>query len=127
MVLSFVRPSRPIRRLGPFATLRIDARSLCDGDNGSLIARHVLREWQVDDERFFRIECQARAVAWFADGPSAPSRRFGPFAGFSVADGLVFMDSRAFANLDGKFGEWLCYDLGRYWPTLVIAAAPREP
>lgn len=59
----------------------------------------------------------------FEDGKQRTSRRFGPYERFSAADGIAHTDSKVFAFVDRKVGDWFCYDDGYHWPVMVVADA----
>jgi hypothetical protein len=123
LVLSFIHPSAPPRTLGPLKQLWIDTESLRESRDGPVLARHTRHQWEVAGERYFRMDCTARVTIRFEGGATPPSQAFGPFGRFSAVDGLAYTDDEVFAHVDEKVGAWLCYDVGRHWPVMIVGEA----
>jgi len=128
LVLSFVHPTKQVKTLGPFDLIRLDADGVNHGPNGSPVALYRDQQWEVSGERYFRLDCVARVRIHFEDGKQRTSRRFGPYERFSAVDGIAYTDSKVFAFVDRKVGDWFCYDDGYHWPVMVVADAgtPRK-
>ena len=120
LVLSFVHPSKPPKTVGPLKAIRIDAEAIRDQKESTLIAMHRDHQWDVEGERYFRLDCTTRVRIHFEKVSHAQSRSFGPFQSFSSVDGITYADNRVFAFVDQKAGDWFCYDDGRHWPLMVV-------
>jgi hypothetical protein len=125
LVLSFVHPTRPSRRLGPFRAVWLDGDGIREPPHGRLIAYHRERVWEVEGERYFRLDANSWLRIHLARSrPDAQtlsrSRDFGPFERFSAADGIAYADNQVFAFFDSKQGDWFCYDDGRHWAVMVL-------
>lgn len=114
----FSRPYGQPKRKGPYARLRFEGELLRERAGGPVIARHELHEWNVDRERFSRLDVDDAVRVQFLRG--AASRTCGPFAAFSAVDGVAFQDRQVFAFIDGHSREWACQDDGRQWPVMVV-------
>ena len=131
LILSFIHPSKPSRQVGPVTSVRIDAESMHDGTGGKLIARHREHHWEVEGERFFRVDMTTRVRIHFerarpAADASTKSRSFGPYERLSAVDGIAYADDRVFAFVDARVGDWYCYGDGRHWSVMVVADASRR-
>lgn len=123
LILLFIHPSHPPRTLGPIAELWIDQECLRDRCNGPVLARHVRHQWEIEGVSYYRLDCTASVYVRFEGGRGPPSKRLGPFNRFSAVDGLAYTNDKVFAYLDGKVSAWLCYDLGRHWPMMIVTEA----
>ena len=124
LVLSFVHPSKPSRTVGPFQAIRLDGDSVREVVGRTLVARHREHQWEVGDERYFRLDATARVRVHF-ERPSqgSLSRQFGPYERFSAIDGIAYTDDRVFAFVDPKVGDWFCYNDGQHWPVMIVTDA----
>jgi hypothetical protein len=97
--------------------------------NGTLIAHHRDHHWEIQGERYFRLDATSRVHIHFEqmaeDAPMAQrtSRHFGPYERFSAVDGIAFTYERVFAFVDSKIGDWFCYEDGQHWPVMVVSDA----
>ena len=124
LILSFVHPSKPPKTLGPFHGLRLDGDSVREAQNHTILARHVQHQWEVEGERYFRLDATTRVRIHFERPPQgAYSRQFGPYERFSAIDGIAYTDDRVFAFVDSKVGDWFCYNDGQHWPIMVVSDA----
>lgn len=128
LILSFVHFRKEPRTLGPFAAVRLDAETLREARTGALIATHREHQWEVDGERYYRVDATRPVRIHFERAPpQAPvpsrSRELGPFERFSSVDGIAYTDERVFAFVDAQAGEWFCYDDGRHWSAMVVTDA----
>jgi hypothetical protein len=134
VVLSFVQPNRTAKTAGPFHAIRLDGDSVRESNNGSLVAHHHDHHWEIQGERYFRLDATSRVHIHFeqiADDmpvPQRTSRQFGPYERFSAVDGIAFTNERVFAFVDSKVGDWFCYEDGQHWRVMVVtdAALRRE-
>jgi hypothetical protein len=127
LVLSFVHPRKQARSVGPFHGIRIDTKSIRDLPADKLVARMTNHQWEVEGESFFRLDASSRVRIHFErDVITAKSRPFGPYGNFSTVDGIAYVENRVFAFVDGKVGDWFCYDDGRYWAVMIVTDATRE-
>ena len=125
LVLSFVHPTRPSRSLGPFKAVSLDGDSIREPPHGRLVAYHRERVWEVEGEKYFRMNANSRVRIHLQRSRPDPhallrSRDFGPFGRFSAADGIAYADNQVFAFIDSRNGDWFCYDDGRHWAVMVL-------
>src|SRR5687768_8764521 len=111
-LVTFVNRAGPQRMLGPLRTLWLDGRVLRGERRGPAVAVN-----------YFSVETNTQVLIRFEGDDHAPSRCFGPVARFSVVDRMVYADGKAFALFNPRAGEWLCYDEGRLWPSMVVTPA----
>jgi hypothetical protein len=124
LILSFVHPSKPPKSVGPFHTVRLDGETVREAQNHTLVAHHREHQWEVEGERYFRLDATTRVHIHFErPRPGGHSRRFGPYGRFSAIDGIAYTDDRVFAFVDPKVGDWFCYNDGHHWPIMVVSDA----
>jgi hypothetical protein len=128
LVLSFGHPTKPAKALGPFQSFALDTETLRDPSTGEVIAYHRDRQWEVGEERYFRVDATTKVRIHFERGMHESrqltrSRSFGPFGRFSMVEGLAYADDRVFAFADAKVGDWFCFDDGRHWAVMVVTDA----
>ncbi len=124
LILSFVHPSKPAKSVGPFHGIRLDGDSVREVQNHTLVARHREHQWEVEGERYFRLDGTTQVHIHFERPPEgAYSRQFGPYERFSAIDGIAYTDDRVFAFVDPKVGDWFCYNDGQHWPIMVVSDA----
>ena len=124
LLLSFVHPSKPARTVGPFSAIRLDGDTVREVGQRTPIARHREHQWEVEGERYFRLDATSR-VRIHLERPSQDtlSREFGPYQRFSAIDGIAYTDDRVFAFIDPKAGDWFCYNDGQHWPVMIVSDA----
>ena len=129
LVLSFVHPSKPPKTVGPFHAIRLDGETVREVQNRTLVARHREHQWEIEGERYFRLDATTRVHIHFERLPQgAYSRQFGPYERFSAVDGIAYTDDRVFAFVDPKVGDWFCYNDGQHWPIMIVSdASAGEP
>lgn len=128
LILSFVHPSKPAKTAGPFHGIRLDGDSVREVQNHTLVAHHTQHQWEVEGERYFRLDATTRVHIHFERPPQgAYSRQFGPYERFSAIDGIAYTDDRVFAFVDPKVGDWFCYNDGQHWPIMVVSDAAEGP
>lgn len=120
LVLSFVHPKKPSRTVGPFHCIRLDGDSVRNDQGGDLVAQHRDHVWEVQGERYYRLDATTRVCIHFERLSDVRSRNFGPYERFSAIDGIAYADNRVFAFVDPKFRDWYCYDDGSHWPVMVV-------
>jgi hypothetical protein len=128
LILSFVHVSKPAKTVGPFHSIRLDAEAVRESPAGAPVAYHRDHQWEVEGQRYFRLDATSRVRIHFERDPRrlqaiARSRGFGPFGKFSAIDGIVYTDNRVFAFVDTKVGDWFCYDDGHHWAVMVVSDA----
>lgn len=132
LVLSFIHPTKPTREIGPFQSVRMDAETVREGTGGEVIARHRQHQWEVQGERYSRLDASARVRIHFERArvlrdAADKSRSFGPYERFSAVDGIAYTDDRVFAFVDARVGDWFCYEDGRHWALMIVSdATPRN-
>ena len=124
LALSFVHPAKPAKTVGPFQAVRLDGDSVREVVERALVARHREHQWEVEGERYFRLDVASRVRIHF-ERPShgTLSREFGPYERFSAIDGIAYTDERVFAFVDPKVGNWFCYNDGQHWPVMILTDA----
>jgi hypothetical protein len=134
LVLSFVHFGKPPRQAGPFSSIVLDGDSVRPAEGGEPIALHREHQWEVEGERYFRLDASTPVRIHFERDPRKPeeearSRSFGPFERFSAVDGITYVDDRVFAFTEPTEPGWSCYDDGRRWLLMVVtdAGASRPP
>lgn len=123
LVLSFVHPKKPSRTVGPFQSIRLDGDGVREDPKGAIVARHRDHQWEVEGERYYRLDATTSVRVHFERRPDLYSRVFGPYRRFSAVDGIAYTDDRVFAFVDTKLGDWFCYDDGHHWPVMVVSDA----
>jgi hypothetical protein len=91
-------------------------------ENGPVIAAYQQHQWHVDGLSYFRLDCTSKVAIYFFKGRERSSP-YGPFERFSAVNGLAYADDKVIAFLDYKRDEWLYYDTGHHWPTMVVATS----
>jgi len=107
-VLTFVNRGGAQRRVGPLKALRMDGKAV--------------RSEIMNVDSCYGVEAGGPVTVQF-EGGEQRSGSFGPFKRFSVVDRLVYADGKAFAFFNPAWQAWLCYDSGRYWPSMVVSAS----
>lgn len=128
LILSFIHTTKPARTVGPFDSVRLDAETVRETSKETLVAHHRDHQWEVDGQRYFRLDATSSVRIHFERNPVrfkaiAKSRSFGPFGKFSAIDGIAYTDDRVFAFVDQRVGDWFCYDDGRHWAIMVVKDA----
>jgi hypothetical protein len=124
LILTFVHPTKPAKSVGPFHAIRLDGDSVREVMNRTLVAHHSDHQWEVEGERYFRLDATTRVQIHFERPPQGTfSRHFGPYERFSAVDGIAYTDERVFAFVDSKVGDWFCYNDGQHWPVMVVTDA----
>lgn len=128
LVLSFVHFRKEPKTVGPLEAVRLDGEALYDARSGKVLARHREHQWEVEGQRYFRLDASTPVRIHFErvaqQGPlPSRSREFGPFERFSSVDGIAYTDERVFAFVDARIGDWFCYDDGRHWSVMVVRDA----
>lgn len=129
LILSFIHFHRQAKAVGPFESVRLDGETVRALPGGALVAHHREHQWEVDGKRYYRLDATTLVHIHFerrqhpAPAYSRRSRDFGPFERFSAVDGIAYTDDRVFAFVDGRVGDWFCYDDGQHWPVMVVSDA----
>ena len=118
--LLFVRDTAPPKRKGPYPWLRFEGEIIRAEPGGPVIARHEHHQWQVDGERYNRLECECRVLLHFERVDGSRSRTFGPYESVSFIDGVAYVDHRIFAFVDRSIVDWYCHEDERHWPLMII-------
>jgi hypothetical protein len=103
---------------GPFSFIRFDG-PLIRAPDGQVIARHRDHNWEVGNELFFRVDCEALIEVQFEDGKRVSSA-YGPYKHVSSADGIMYLDREQFARLDERNQLWYSAVAGGEWPVVVV-------
>jgi hypothetical protein len=122
LIFSNVHPSNAPVALGPFNVIRITVAGMRAGANDSILTRYHKHQWEVDGASYFRLDCTAPVAVHF-ERSADRSNKYGPYKRFSAVNGLAYGDDKVIAFMDHKSDEWLYYDSGYHWPTIVISKA----
>ena len=76
--------------------------------------------WELDRDRFARVECPDRVVCLFEED-GAIGERQGPFTGLAVVDGTLRCGERVIATLRGSY--WQSEKTRRAWPRVRMVEA----
>jgi len=125
--LTFLRHTGPARRLGPYRFLRFEGEVIRAEPGGPVIARHEHHEWDVNGERYPRLQCDCRACIRLERLDGSQSTTFGPYGCVTFIDGVAYADHQIFAFVDRSIGDWYCHEDERHWSIMVIAPAPATP
>jgi hypothetical protein len=109
---------------GPFKTIWLSAAGLQTEANGAIRAEYRKHQWDLDGLSYFRLDCTAKVAVHFERGEERSSK-YGPYRRFSAVDGLTYGDDKVIAFMDQKKEEWLYYDTGYHWPTMVVSEVLR--
>ena len=120
LVFSFVHPSKPPRTVGPMSSMWLTSEGMSEQSAGPLRAAYRQHQWELDGVRYFRLDCTAEVNVHFERSKDR-STPYGPYARFSMVNGLAYGDDRVIAFMDYKKNEWLYYDTGYHWPVMVVA------
>ncbi len=119
----FSRPEGAAKRKGPYARLRFEGELLRERPGGPVIAAHEQHQWQVDGERFLRLDCQCRLQVFFERVDGTRSKLYGPYDHISFVDGVAYANHEVFAFVDRSAVDWYCHDDGHHWPLMIVEAA----
>lgn len=125
LVFSFAHSSQPPRTLGPLASMWLTYEGMREQSAGPLRAPYRNHQWEVDGLSYFRLDCTAAVNVWF-ERSGDRSSSYGPYARFSMVNGLAYGDDRVIAFLDYKQNEWLYYDTGYHWPEMIVNHTPAK-
>lgn len=125
LVFSYVHPSKPPRTLGPVGSIWLTVEGLREQSTGPLRAPYRNHQWEVDGLSYFRLDCTAEVKVCF-ERSSDRSAPYGPYARFSMVNGLAYGDDRVIAFMDYKKNEWLYYDTGYHWPLMIVDHKPEK-
>jgi hypothetical protein len=73
--------------------------------------------WQLEADRFARVECPDRVVCLFEEDGEIGERQ-GPFSGLAVVDGTLRSGGRVIATLRGSY--WQSEKTRRAWPRVRV-------
>jgi len=76
--------------------------------------------WELDRDRFARVECPDRVLCLFEED-GALGERQGPFTGLAVVDGTLRCGERVIATLRGSY--WQSEKTRRAWPRVRVVEA----
>jgi hypothetical protein len=124
MLVTFKKREAGTLQLGPFSALRFEGPELRAGAGGPTIARHENQQWHARGEAFQRLDCEGPVTMAFVDDGGKPSRQLGPYAHFSVVDGVDYRDHEVFCHLDDRTNRWYVPTEQRQWTALVVQDAP---
>jgi hypothetical protein len=121
LVFSYVHPTKPSRTLGPFPSIWLDVEGMRSEAGSVLLAPYKEHQWCIDEEKYFRLDCTARVRVHFVRSDTQ-ALRHDTFERFSAVNGLAYGDDKVIAFLDYKQNEWLYFDTGYHWPTMIVTA-----
>jgi hypothetical protein len=73
--------------------------------------------WELDRDRFARLECPDRVLCLFEEDGSIGEKQ-GPFPGLAVVDGTLRCGERVIATLRGSY--WQSEQTRRAWPRVRV-------
>ena len=73
--------------------------------------------WELESDRFGRVECPDRVLCLFEEDGSIGERQ-GPFSGLAVSDGTLRSGDRVIATLRGSY--WQSEKTRRAWPRVRV-------
>ena len=76
--------------------------------------------WELDRDRFARVECPDRVLCLFEED-GAIGEKQGPFTGLAVVDGTLRCGERVIATLRGSY--WQSETTRRAWPRVRMVEA----
>jgi hypothetical protein len=119
LIFSYVHPSKPSCTIGPLEAFWLTSGGMSERLNGPLRAPYRSHQWDVDGLSYFRLDCTEEVSVRFSR-LKEDSASYGPYKRFSMVNGLAYGDDRVIAFMDYKLNEWLFYDSGYHWPTMVV-------
>jgi len=125
--LTFLRHTGPAKRLGPYRLLRFEGEVIRAEPGGPVLARHEHNEWNVNGERYPRLQCDCRASIRLERLDGSQSQTFGPYGCVTFIDGVAYSDHQIFAFVDRSIGDWYCHEDERHWTIMVIPPAASTP
>lgn len=81
------------------------------------VAFSLLGCWELESDRFGRVECPDPVVCLFEEDGRVGERQ-GPFAGLAVVDGTLRSGERVIAELRGNY--WQSAKTRRSWPRVRV-------
>ncbi|HEY7237683.1 MAG TPA: hypothetical protein VH600_00810 [Burkholderiales bacterium] len=125
--LTFLRHAGPAKRLGPYRLLRFEGEVIRAEPGGPVLARHEHHEWNVNGERYPRLQCDSRASIRLERLDGSQSQSFGPYESVTFIDGVAYADHQIFAFVDRSIGDWYCHEDERHWTIMLINPVPEPP
>jgi hypothetical protein len=122
LVFSQTAGTEPTRSVGPVPSFRIERALLRMSGDAPVIARHADHSWEMNGQKFFRIDCSGPLTVEFHDREGRAVKKFGSFRHFSTADGIAYVDRNHFASYAETTGLWFCRIAEGSWPIMVIEA-----
>jgi hypothetical protein len=122
LVFSQTAGSEPTKSVGPVPSFRIEGGLIRLSRDAAVTARHADHSWELNDRKYFRMDCTGPLTVEFWDAEGRPVKKFGPFHHFSAADGIAYIDRNHFASYAESTGLWFCRIAGGSWPVMVIEA-----
>lgn len=120
VIFSYVHPIEAAITLGPFDSIWLSSAGLRTEAKGAIRAAYLKHQWEVDGLSYFRLDCTSQVGMHF-ERAADRSTKYGPYKRFSAVDGLAYGDDKVLAFMDQKSDEWLYYDSGFHWPTMVVS------
>jgi hypothetical protein len=124
LIFSFVHPSQPSITIGPFGVIWLNSEGMRSEKGGAVRAPYRNHQWDVDGQEYFRLDCTANVDIRF-ERDAQRSSNYGPYLRFSAVNGLAYGDDKVIASMDHKSSEWLFYDSGYHWPTMIVTSRNR--
>jgi hypothetical protein len=119
MILAFKAPleGAPREVSGEAFTLR--GGQLEKQPQAEPVAFNLLGCWELDSDRFARVECTDNVMCLFEEDGQIGEKR-GPFKGLAVAGGLLRSGDKIIATLCGSY--WQSTATRRAWPRVRLVA-----
>ena len=80
-------------------------------------------EWDVNGERYPRLQCDCRAFIRLERLDGSQSKTFGPYERVTFIDGVAYANHQIFAFVDRSIGDWYCHEDERHWTIMIITPA----
>jgi hypothetical protein len=78
-------------------------------------------QWQVDGERYTRLDCDCHANFHFERIDGQRSKTYGPYESVSFIDGVAYADHQIFAFADRSIVDWYCHEDDQHWPLMILS------
>jgi hypothetical protein len=93
-----------------------------ENGRGEFVARHVGRDWLLNEEWFHSLECEQPVQCLF-EGQGDASETRGPLRKLQLTDGTLTGDGKPLAELSRHEGTWLSVQSSRRYSRIGIIAA----
>ncbi len=124
ITVQFLRSGdRPLRELGPFPWVRVDARSLRAGPDDKEVAHYHGGTWSTAELSAPKYVLRGTACTLRFEGREpADATVLGPLHEVEIVDGAAYTQPghHLVARLDEQEQAWYAYDQKRSWSSLLV-------